>query len=55
MLNKILNFFIVFIDWKINKNIILVINAPAVFNVPWLEKVKGLIFSGFPYAESAML
>ena len=37
---------------KINKNIILVINAPAVVNVPWLEKVKGLIFSGFPGAES---
>ena len=37
---------------KINKNIIVVINAPAVVNVPWLEKVKGLIFSGFPGAES---
>ena len=36
----------------INKNIIVVINAPAVVNVPWLKKVKGVIFSGFPGAES---
>ena len=37
---------------KINNNIIVVINAPAVVNVPWLDNVKGLIFSGFPGAES---
>ena len=37
---------------EVNKNIIVVINAPAVVNVPWLDKVKGVIFSGFPGAES---
>ena len=36
----------------INKNIIVVINAPAVVNLPWLDKVKAVIFSGFPGAES---
>lgn len=35
-----------------NKNVIVVINAPAVVNVPWLDKVKAVIFSGFPGAES---
>ena len=37
---------------KVNKNVIVVINAPAVVNVPWLDKVKGVIFSGFPGSES---
>ena len=37
---------------RVNKNVIVVINAPAVVNVPWLDKVKGVIFSGFPGAES---
>ena len=37
---------------KVNKNVIVVIDAPAVVNVPWLDKVKGVIFSGFPGAES---
>ena len=35
-----------------NKNTIVVINAPAVVNLPWLEKVKGVIFLGFPGAEA---
>ena len=35
-----------------NQNTIVVINAPAVVNLPWLEKVKAVIFSGFPGAES---
>ena len=37
---------------KANKNVIVVINAPAVVNLPWLDKVKAVIFSGFPGAES---
>jgi beta-glucosidase len=37
---------------EVNENIIVVINAPAVVNLPWLDKVKGVIFSGFPGAES---
>ena len=37
---------------EVNKNIIVVINAPAVVNLPWLDKVKGVIFSGFPGSES---
>ena len=37
---------------EVNKNIIVVINAPAVVNVPWLDKVKAVIFSGFAGAES---
>jgi beta-glucosidase len=37
---------------KVNKNIIVVINAPAVINVPWLDKVKAVVFSGFSGAES---
>ena len=37
---------------QVNDNIIVVINAPAVVNLPWLNKVKGIIFSGFPGAES---
>jgi beta-glucosidase len=37
---------------KVNKNIIVVINAPAVVNVPWLDKVKAVIFLGFAGAEA---
>ena len=37
---------------EVNKNIIVVINAPAVVNVPWLDKVKAVVFSGFAGAES---
>ena len=35
-----------------NNNIIVVINAPSVVNMPWLNKVKAVIFAGFPGAES---
>ena len=35
-----------------NRNTIVVINAPATVSVPWLDKVKGVLFSGFPGAES---
>ena len=35
-----------------NENTIVVINAPATVNVPWLDKVKGVIFTGFPGAEA---
>ena len=35
-----------------NENTIVVINAPAVVNVPWLDKVKAVVFSGFPGMES---
>ena len=37
---------------KVNKNTIVIINAPATVNVPWLDQVKGVIFAGFPGAES---
>ena len=37
---------------QVNDNIIVVINTLAVVNLPWLNKVKGIIFSGFPGAES---
>ena len=37
---------------NVNKNIIVVIDAPAVVDVPWLDDVKAVIFSGFPGAES---
>ena len=37
---------------KVNKNTIVVINAPAVVNLPWLDKVKAVLFTGFPGAES---
>ena len=37
---------------QVNPNVIVVINAPAVVNLPWLDKVKAVIFSGFPGAES---
>ena len=35
-----------------NNNVIVVINAPGPINLPWLDKIKGLIFSGFGGAES---
>ena len=37
---------------EVNKNIIVVINAPATVNLPWIDKVKAVIFSGFPGSES---
>ena len=37
---------------EVNNNIIVVINAPGPINLPWLDKIKGLIFSGFGGAES---
>ena len=37
---------------SVNKNTIVVINAPGVVNMPWKDKVKAIIFSGFPGAES---
>ena len=36
----------------VNPNVIVVINAPAVVNMPWMDKVRAIIFSGFPGAES---
>jgi beta-glucosidase len=35
-----------------NKNTIVVINAPATVNLPWIDKVRAVIFSGFPGSES---
>ena len=37
---------------SVNDNVIVVINAPAVVNLPWLDKVKAVVFSGYPGAES---
>ena len=37
---------------EVNQNVIVVINAPGPINLPWLDKVKGLIFSGFGGSES---
>ena len=37
---------------EVNTNVIVVINAPGPINLPWLDKIKGLIFSGFGGAES---
>ena len=37
---------------EVNQNVIVVINAPSVVNVPWLDKVKGVLFSGFSGAEA---
>ena len=37
---------------EVNKNVIVVINAPATVNLPWLDQVKGVIFSGFPGSET---
>ena len=36
----------------VNSNVIVVINAPATVNLPWLNNVKAVIFSGFPGSES---
>ena len=35
-----------------NSNVIVVINSPGPINLPWLDDVKGLIFSGLGGAES---
>ena len=35
-----------------NQKVIVVINAPGPINLPWLENIQGLIFSGFGGAES---
>ena len=37
---------------SVNSNVIVVINAPATVNLPWINNVKAVIFSGFPGAES---
>ena len=37
---------------KIKKNIIVIINSPGPVNLPWKDKVKGIIFSGYPGSES---
>ena len=37
---------------EVNNNTIVVINAPGPINLPWLDKIKGLIFSGFGGSES---
>ena len=37
---------------EINKNVIVVINAPSVVNLPWLNEVRAVLFSGFPGAEA---
>ena len=37
---------------EVNDQVIVVINAPATVNLPWLDKVQAVIFSGFPGAES---
>ena len=37
---------------NVNKNTIVVINAPATISVPWLDNVKGVLFTGFPGSES---
>ena len=36
----------------VNPKVIVVINSPGPINLPWLDKIKGLIFSGFGGAES---
>ena len=37
---------------KVNKNSIVVINAPAAVNVPWRDQVKAIIMGGYAGAES---
>ena len=37
---------------EVNQNVIVVINAPSVVNVPWLDRVKAVLFSGFSGAEA---
>ena len=39
---------------EVNENVIVVINAPSVVNFPWLDKVKGVLFSGFAGAEAGL-
>ena len=36
----------------LGKKVVVVINAPAVINVPWLDNVNAVVFSGFPGMES---
>ena len=36
----------------VNKNVIVVVNAPSVVNMPWIDKVRAIVFSGFAGAES---
>ena len=37
---------------SVNENIIVVINSPGPINLPWLDKVKAVVFSGLGGAES---
>ena len=37
---------------EVNNNTIVIINAPATVNLPWIENVSAVIFSGFPGSES---
>ena len=37
---------------EVNENVVVVINGPCVVNMPWLDKVKAVVFSGFPGMES---
>jgi len=37
---------------SVNKNTIVVIHAPGPINVPFLDKVKGIVFAGMPGQES---
>ena len=37
---------------ELNKPVVVVISSPGPINVPWLEKVKGVVFSGLGGAES---
>ena len=40
------------LETKVKENVIVVINSPGPINLPWYDKVKGLIFSGLGGAES---
>ena len=37
---------------SVNENIIVVINSPGPINLPWINSVKGIVFSGLGGAES---
>ncbi|ORX49362.1 beta-glucosidase [Piromyces finnis] len=37
---------------SVNKNTIVVIHAPGPVNVPFIDKVKGIVFAGFPGQET---
>ena len=37
---------------EVNQNVIVIINSPGPINLPWLNKIKGLIHSGLGGAES---